>query len=445
MVWNVTRFLSIAVVVLVAGSTASADPPGVAEIVKQLGDARYSVREAAQKKLIRRGEGIAPDLERLKKGADAETVERIGKVLYALIGYKDDIKRLLRTATSSEHRDTDVTIPLDLPGLIAEHQPGAGDLLLRLIDDREDRLYVPAARAFALTWEHQSADQMDGFIRRTLSVVTTQPPRFPAAVGTHVRYAPDLRFGPSGWPATGGSDPFAFRSRATLLLDGKPCGPAYENGYPFAARAWFEVHPGLEGKHTVQVELQYEFSHRDATRTGRIRSDLATITAGPEEPADVWGPAPSVREKNFLRAALRVFNADEPSEAGRRFLTEADPPAAIWWRTTGGDWTGLGCPRWELAAQFSANLCFDVEIRDPRTGKSFPADPILVERGRTANGWIGPRDFRAFAKGRTGVVRMDLVLTPSRRVAAFGPGLQSVYPEVVTFEGQRFIVVGNTK
>ena len=67
----------------------------MADLVQQLGDPRFAVREAAQKELLRRGEGIVPELDELAKGADAETVERIGKVLYDLVGYKDDIRRLL--------------------------------------------------------------------------------------------------------------------------------------------------------------------------------------------------------------------------------------------------------------------------------------------------------------------------------------------------------------
>ena len=440
-----SRLLSLVAVVLLAGSLPAADPPTIADLVKQLGDPKFAVREAAQKELLRRGEGSAPELEKLAKGADAETVERIGKVRYALVGYKDDIRRLLRSIPNPGYPEAVVTIPVELRGLIAGHQPGAGDLLLRLIDDREDRLYVPAARAFVLTWEHQSADQMDAYIRRTLAVVTAQRVRFPAAVGTLVRYAPDLRFGASGWPATGGPDPFKFRARAMLLLDGKACGPAHENGYPFSPGGWLPVAPVAEGKHTVQVELEYEFTHRGATRTGRVRSELATMVAGPNDTADAWGPALGVRDKNFFRAALRVAHADEPSEAGRRFLVGADPPAVVWWRSAREEWAGLGCPQWELAAPVATDLCFDVDIRDPRTGKAYPADPILVPRGKTGRGYIAPRDFRAFARGRSDEVRMDVVLTPSRRVAGFDPGPRQAYPEVIEFERQRFTLVGDTR
>src|SRR5687767_14668844 len=135
-----SRLLSLAAVVLLAGSLTAADPPTLADLVKQLGDPRFAVREAAQKELLKRGEGIAPELERLKKGADAETVERIGKVLYNLVGYKDDIRRLL--AEVHEGKDSS-PLPISDPlrDLIAAHQPGSGNLLLDILADPKHRLH----------------------------------------------------------------------------------------------------------------------------------------------------------------------------------------------------------------------------------------------------------------------------------------------------------------
>ena len=64
--------------------------------MKQLGGPKFATREAAQKELLKRGEEVVPELDRLAKSTDAETAERIRKVRYDLVGYKDDIRRLLR-------------------------------------------------------------------------------------------------------------------------------------------------------------------------------------------------------------------------------------------------------------------------------------------------------------------------------------------------------------
>jgi hypothetical protein len=439
------RCLGLVSVVTLAPAAGAAESPSVAELVKRLGDSRFAVREAAQKELLTRGEGIVPELDRLKQGADAETVERVGKVRYALAGYKDDIRRLVQFVDPPGYQAFDATASAELRGLIARHQPGAGDLLLAVVADRDDRLHDRAGRAFALTWEYQSADQVEAYVRRTLGVVTTQPARFPATVGTLVKAAPQLRFGPAGWPPTSGEEPFAFRARSTLLLDGKPYGQPYENGYTVPDRAWFRVPPAELGKHTVQVELDYSFTHQGVTRTGRLRSDLATLEAVPDDPNDTWGPAPSVDEKNYLRAAFGVIAGYDPGDAGRRIGLGRDPEAFVRWRSTEGQWVSLWCPQWDLTAPLTADLCFEVELRDRRSGKTYAADPIIVPRGQKARGYVIPHDFRAVAQGRSGDVGLDLVLLPSRLVARFGPGVRQSYSEVIEFKRVSFSVVRAAK
>src|SRR6476469_9925966 len=88
------RLLTLAALVLL-GTSLRADPPGVTDLVKQLGDPKFAVREAAQKELLKRGEGVVPELDRLSKSADAETADRLAKVRYNLVGYEDDIRRCI--------------------------------------------------------------------------------------------------------------------------------------------------------------------------------------------------------------------------------------------------------------------------------------------------------------------------------------------------------------
>ena len=89
------RFLCLVAVVAISTSLRAESPPTVADLVKQLGDAKFANREAAQKALLARGEAVAPELNKIDKSTDAETTERVRKILYALVGYKDDIRRLL--------------------------------------------------------------------------------------------------------------------------------------------------------------------------------------------------------------------------------------------------------------------------------------------------------------------------------------------------------------
>ena len=61
---------SLLVVVLAAAGPRADGPPDVTTLVDQLSHPRFAVREAAHKELLRRGEPIVPELERLASELD---------------------------------------------------------------------------------------------------------------------------------------------------------------------------------------------------------------------------------------------------------------------------------------------------------------------------------------------------------------------------------------
>src|SRR5262249_27828952 len=155
-------------------------PPEIADLVKQLGDAKFATREAAQKELLKRGDGIVPELDRLAKTADAETAERIRKVRYDLVGYKDDIRRLLLDFHAKLDR-TPGPVSDELHGLIAGHQPGSGDLLVSILAQQDHSLYRQALRTFVATWDAASPDQIDRYIQLVVTLKTNDHrAKFPA-------------------------------------------------------------------------------------------------------------------------------------------------------------------------------------------------------------------------------------------------------------------------
>jgi hypothetical protein len=422
-----------------------AEPASVADLVKQLGDPKFAVREAAQKELLKRGEGIVPELDRLAKGADAEAADRIARVRYNLVGYKDDIRRLIREELRRYGPSSD-RISDELRGLIAGHQPGSGDLLLSLVAKSDSETDGQGWRTFRLTWESHSAAQVESYVRETLSIVATHRSQVPARGGMLVRFAPQLRFGPDCWPPPADDRAFAFRARASLLVDGKPVDEPCETAYPTSGRGWFRVPHLSEGKHTIQVELKYEFTHRSETRTGRVCSRPEMATAGSDDDAtEIWAKPFTISGKNYFRAAFRVARPEEPARPIIPERTDRDPASTVWWRTDSGGWAGISCPRWAVTAPLDVDLCFDAEFRDPRSDKVFPAEPILAAHGEQTGGYLIPRDFAGLARGRSGNVRMKLVLTPSREVAQFGPGLSHCYPEVIEFENVILTIAGEPK
>jgi hypothetical protein len=420
-----------------------AEPPSVADLVKQLGDPKFAVREAAQNELLKRGEGIVPELDRLAKGADAETADRVGKVHYALIGYKDDILRLVALVDEGKDR-APVPISDELRGLILEHQPGSGNLLLEFLADPKHKLHRKAVGTFMATWEAATPDQIDAYIQKTVTLKTTHRAKFPAKVGAMISFEAQPLDGWSGWPLRD-SKTFTFNTRTIRYLDGKLYDKPFEYRYPFATVGWYRVGELAEGKHTIHAVMEYEITQNGQKRKGEIRSKDSTFeVVSADTPDDLIAPK-SVAMSNFVRAAFRMegvltegFGKGAPEVRGLH--GEALYPPQVTWDVAPGVMAGVRCPEWQVTAPLSVDFCMEAEIHD-RAGKVFPAGPIVVTGDATARGYIVPRDVRAFAKDRDGLVTVDVVLKPSRALALSEVRVKQYYPVPIRVDGLKMKVV----
>ena len=420
-------------VLLVLGGVSRADNPVTpADLVKQLGDPRFARREAAQKELLRRGEGIVPELERLAKIADAETADRIGKVRYAVVGYKDDIRRLL----ADVHEGLDsapVPISDELRGLIASYQPGSGDLLLSILARPDHLLSRQALRTFVATWDAATPDQIDRYLQQAVALKTSHRAKFPTEVAALISFEARLREGWTGWPTTSGDKTFNFRARTTRYVDGKPYDKVYASPYPFGTVGWIKVGELTGGKHTIHAVMEYEYTQRGEKRKGTIRSSDSTLEVVPDRGDDLIAPRNEAVRLYVLRS-FRVRERElEPS--GEPLLDELRQ--VFWnpqvrWQLGGDKWAGVHVPVWEVWQGLDVDLCFDVEIHDVKTGKVYPADPIRVHRGERSLGYLIPRDARAFAKERDGFVPVKVVFKPSRALALSDPAVTKYFPESIT-------------
>ena len=412
-------------------------PPDVATLVKQLGDPKFAVREAAQRELIKRGEGIAPELAKYAKTTDAETAERLRKILYHLIGYKDDIRRLLGNVPYG-HDSSPAMISSELRGLIAEHQPGAGDLLLTILTNPRHAQSHQALRAFIATWDSATPEQIDTYVQQNVTLTTTHRPRFPAKVGAMISFEARLRHGWTGWTPINGDKKIDFRTRTTRYLDGKPYEKPFEYPYPFATVGWYKVGELAEGKHTIHAVMEYEYTQRGVKRKGEIRSESSIFeVVSANTPDDLIAPKSEDRLKR-VKTALELVRSPPPHEVpvgvvDVRSLAAPDE-VHVSWETPSGKRAGLSCIHWEIRTPLDVDLCFAVEIHDVKTGKAFPADSIVVPKGQRGSGYIMPRDVRAFAADREGIVAVKVVRTPSRGLALSYPSITSYFPESITTE-----------
>src|SRR5262249_40904600 len=298
---------SVFALILAVGAVRADSPPDVADLVKQLGDAKFSTREAAQKELLKRGEGIVPELDRLAKTADAETRERIRKARYDLVGYKDDIRRLLLDF----HEKLDSTpgpISDELHGLIAGHQSGSGDLLVSIPAQPNHPLYRQALRTFVATWDAATPDQIDRYIQQVVTLKTNDHrAKFPAKVGAMISFKAQIRDGWSGWPSISGDKKFDFRARTTPYVDGRPHDKANQLPFPFGTVGYVKVGELAEGKHTIHAFMEYEFTQRGEKRKGTIRPSESTLEVVADTGDDLIAP----RDEAVRKYVLRSFRTRE--------------------------------------------------------------------------------------------------------------------------------------
>jgi hypothetical protein len=359
-------------------------------------------------------------------------------VRYHLVGYKDDIRRLL--AEIHEGKDSaPEPISADLRGLIAGHQPGAGDLLLSILSDPKHPLHRRALRTFMATWNMATPDQICAYIQKTVTLNTTHRSRFPAGVGAMISIEAQPIEGWTSWPVEGPKG-FTFLTRTTRYLDGKPYDKPYEYRYPFGTVGWYRVGELSEGKHTIHAVMEYEFTQNGQKRNGEVRSKDSTFEVLPADtPDDLIAPKSEALTKQ-VRAGFIILESEYDP---RRFTgvqpgtlpaqgAEYDWSPQVTWETGPDTRAGLHCPVRLIAEPLpEVDLCFEAEIHDVKTGTVYPSDPVVVRAGEVARSWVVPRDVRAFAKGRDGFVTVKVVLKPSRAVALTNPDVKSYYPEPI--------------
>lgn len=430
------RILVIFVVATLVG-TACADSTDVATLVKRLGDPKFAVREAAQRELLNRGERIVPELDRLAKSSDAETAERLRKIRYELVGYKDDIRRLL-TEVHEGKDSASVPVSAELRGLIANHQPGGGDVLLSILADRKHALYRRALRAFVSTWDVATPDQVDRYLQQSVALVTNHRPKFPAKVGAMISFDAQIRDGWTGWPPIGGMKlEFDFRCRTTRYIDGKPYEKPFECQYPFATVGWYKVGALSEGKHTINAVMEYEFTQRGEKRKGSIRSSESTFEVTSADTPDELIAAPSEQLTKRVRSGLLIGETENDVMLGGlpeiRFSQPAPDPwyPQVTWEGRPGKTAGVHCPVRMVREALDVDLCFEAEIEDVKTGSKFPADPVIVRQGQYGRNWIIPREARKFAQDRDGFVKVKVVLKPSRALALSDPRIAKYFGETI--------------
>jgi hypothetical protein len=348
--------------------------------------------------------------------------------------YQDEIRRLLESVNETSN----LPIPDEIRKSIARHQPEAGNALLSILAMPNDRLYRQALMTFVSTWDVATADQIERYIQLAVTRKTNHRARFPAKSQATIAFETRVKDGRIGWPCSSRDKEFYFRAQTTRYLDGKTYEKLpeklYDDRYPFGKIGCYNVGELAEGKHTIRGVMKYEFTHRGEKRTGEIQFKESSFEIVAADAAD----DPAVAVDDELRKSVRrslVIREPEPIPEPRQPRFDAqrvDRTPLVWLEAAPTKWIALNCAAWEVRYPLDVDLCFDIEIHDIRSGKTYRAGEVRLVRGKTGRGGIVPADVAAFTTGRQEFVDVRVVMKPSRNAALADPQVRGYYPESIS-------------
>ena len=85
-------------------------------------------------------------------------------------------------------------------------------------------------------------------------------------------------------------------------------------------------------------------------------------------------------------------------------------------------------PTWKVEQPLPVDLCFETEILDVKTGKTYRRKPLFTRRARPAYGYLCPNEVQAFAKDRTGLCGRSGAAYTVAAHALSDPGITRYYP-----------------
>jgi RNA polymerase sigma factor (sigma-70 family) len=414
-------------------------PPGampvhVHELVKQLGSASYKKRQAAQRELLQLGPDIVPVLDQIK-GVDLETHLRLEDIRYRLVGHAEDILRFLKRQ-SPVYQEADHPVPDDIQGIVADHQPRSGQLLLSLARDLKHKLNWPAVNLFVHTWNSHAPEQAAAYLQNQFRLRSSFRPQYPAGIRAGLEMGYDLQYGWGSWPRP---RTLAWQSRTTHYLDGRPYGKPFAYNVPGGATTgWIWTDKLARGKHTFHFVVEYTMEQGGKKLHGQVRSQDYTFEIIAADTANdlIAGQDPAT--DRLVRHALKILEhepVEQPPEFDFNGRFNRGPRPDPWAPQITWKDGGLHVPIWKVNEPLPVDLCFAVEFEDLATGKKFQGYPLILVKGKTRSpGYLTLRDVHAFARDRTGFVKVRVRLTPSRALALTLPEITRYFPGEISQE-----------
>ena len=346
-------------------------------------------------------------------------------------------------------------VPANLQRLVQEHQPAAGDELIKLLksDDSNSGFQQAAAVVFADAWDSMNREQIERYLLATMTHFVGQRSQYPQGVDASIGMGTRHRPGYLGLPT---DRRYSAETVTTHYVDGQQIDKPYSYPGLGAQTHWIKTKDLSLGRHTFRLATKYTFTRGNETYRGSYESSEFAFEMVPANtPDDLIAPKDEQLDRLVLEA-LRIAETDRdlrhpPGEvdqsSGRIVLPDNDPwHPQITWETNKLGVASLHTPVWKLAKRLPVDLCFSVEFRIENTDTAIRCYDLVALADHEGQGYFSTLNFDQLADflkhaDKDGFVSGRLVLKPSRSVALTETKVKRYYNGEITSRPLRFKVV----
>lgn len=408
---NAMNFSSTFIVLALTTQAVRAEP-SIGDLVKQLGDPRFSKREVAQRDLLQRSPHIIAELDRLAEKTDPETQERVRKIQYELSGLRD-LDELVEVLGKAENQIAPGRNPIhvEMHKLLTKNPLRTGDHLLRLIADPKHKRHGLALWAFEQHNDCMTPFHIESYIQLRTEIRTISRSKYPANIPVAIRCEGKVREFSDAWLLNKG-----FFGKRKEYLDGNLYDP------PGRKRDGISTEGLGEGVHRVQFGMEYAITRDGVLYRGEIRSLVSEIEILPRDTPDTLSAPDTEALRNRMNEVLSIEEIDE------RIVS----PKSV--GVHEGTTFRINTPMLRIRKSLDVDICFEVEIHELKSGRIFQGDPIVLRRGSDYSSTLGltGTDAHAFVKQFRDPVKVKVVLRPSRALALGDPEVIGYYPRPIT-------------
>ncbi len=342
-------------------------------------------------------------------------------------------------------------VPPNLQRLVQEHQPAAGDFLVKLIKSDAPNLEQAAASVFADAWDSMNQEQIESYLLATMTHSVDQRSQYPQGVDGMIGMGPRHRPGYLGMPP---DRKYSAETITTLKLDGVQVDQPIKYPGLGSLSHWVKTKDLSLGRHTLQLATKFTFMRGTETYRGEFKSPEFVFEMVPADTADNLIAPPDEQLNRLVREALLFaeteYELDHPPGRENFNRLTPEPPESEKWRPQIGygenkfGITNLHAPVWKLTKRLPVDLSFSVEFHVENTDIVIRCNDLVSlavdgERGS----YFSPHDYGMPTEmikhaDKDGFVSGRLVLKPSRAAALTDPKIKRYFGGEITSKPVRF-------